>query len=402
MEFELRPWRAEDAESIARYADNPKIAANLRNVFPSPYTLEDARGFVQGCIEADPNRQCTRAIVTGGEAVGSIGLFFGDDVACKSAELGYWLAEPYWGQGVMSAAIRQLCAFAFDTYGLCRIHAEPFAHNAGSRRALEKAGFTLEGVLKNSVYKNGVLCDSCLYALTRGAAVPMKTIGLIGGMSWESTAEYYRLINTYVKEKLGGLHSAKCLLYSVDFAEIEACQTAGDWARSAEILGRAAQSLERGGADFVLICTNTMHKVAGEVAARIHIPLLHIGEVAADALQRQGIRKAALLGTKYTMEQDFYTSKLAARGITPLVPDAAERAFINDVIFNELCRGVLSDVSRGQFVHIIEQRARRGAQAAILGCTEIGLLVHQQDTPVPLFDTTVLHAERAAALALEK
>lgn len=402
MEFELRPWRAEDAASVARHANNPKIAANLRNVFPYPYTMEDAVGYIKSCMDADPARQCTRAIVIDGEAAGSIGIFLGDDVYCKSAEIGYWLAEPYWGRGVMSAAVQQLCTHAFQTYDLERIYAEIFAHNLGSCRVLEKAGFQREGVLKNSVYKNGVLCDSCIYALIGDTSIPMKTIGLIGGMSWESTADYYRILNTSIKEQLGGLHSAKILLYSVDFAEIEACQSSGNWTRSADILVQAAQSLERGGADFVLICTNTMHKVADEVAARVRIPLLHIGEVTAEALQRQGIQKAALLGTKYTMEQDFYTSKLAAHGITPLTPDATERAFINQVIFDELCLGIVSEDSRRRLVRIIEQLARQGAQAAILGCTELGTLIRPQDTPVPLFDTTVLHAERAAAMALGK
>lgn len=400
MEFELRPWRADDAASVARYANNAKIAANLRDGFPYPYTLADAEWFVKGCMDADPARQCFRAVTIDGDAIGSVSLCLGEDVYCKSAELGYWLAEPFWQCGIMSAAVRQLCAEAFQTFDLARIYAEPFAHNLASRRVLEKAGFLQEGVLKNSVYKNGVLRDSCMYALTNDSPVPMKTIGLIGGMSWESTASYYRLINTAVKACLGGLHSAKLLLHSVDFAEIEACQSAGDWTRSAELLGRAAQSLERGGADFFLICTNTMHKVADAVSAQVRIPLLHIGEVTADALTEAGVQTAALLGTRYTMEEDFYTSKLLARGVTPLIPGEDDRAFINHVIFDELCVGILSDHSRRRMVNIVESLAEQGAQAAVLGCTEIGMLIRQEDTPVPLFDTTVLHAERAARLSL--
>lgn len=165
--YTLRPWQAGDIDSVAKYANNPKIAANLRDAFPTPYTYEDARAYVMGCIEAGETTQCTRAICLDGEAVGSIGIFLEQDVYCKNAELGYWLAEPYWGQGIMSQAIRELTDLAFSQYDLHRIHAEPFAHNHGSRRALEKAGYQLEGILKNRIFKNGQIFDSCLYALTR-------------------------------------------------------------------------------------------------------------------------------------------------------------------------------------------------------------------------------------------
>ena len=229
----------------------------------------------------------------------------------------------------------------------------------------------------------------------------MKTIGLLGGMSWESTVTYYQLINEAVKERLGGLHSAKILLHSVDFAEIEKCQSSGDWARSGEILGQAAAGLERAGADFVLICTNTMHKVAGDVQARISVPLLHIGEVTARALLAKGIHKAALLGTRYTMEQDFYRDRLAAAGIEVLIPDAPDRAELNRIIFDELCVGEIVRQPREKIRAVTEALAARGAQGAILGCTEIGLLLRQEDTRVPLFDTTALHAAAAVELALK-
>lgn len=229
----------------------------------------------------------------------------------------------------------------------------------------------------------------------------MKTIGLLGGMSWESTVTYYQIINTVVKERLGGLHSARCILYSVEFDEIERCQSSGDWERAGAILAGAAAGLERAGADFIVICTNTMHKVAGQVRSAVSVPLLHIAQVTAEELRRQGVERVALLGTRYTMEQDFYQSVLTDSGIEVLIPGEEARALVNAVIFDELCRGVISQDSRRAFLDIIAELAGRGAQGVILGCTEIGLLVRQEDTPVPLFDTTRLHAARAALDALE-
>lgn len=228
----------------------------------------------------------------------------------------------------------------------------------------------------------------------------MKTIGLIGGMSWESTLTYYQIINEAVKRELGGLHSAKLLLASVDFAQIEACQQRGDWAQSARILTDAAQSLEAAGAEFLLICTNTMHKVVPQIQAAIHIPILHIADAAAQALREQGITTAALLGTKYTMTQDFYKERLEAAGLQVLTSEGQDVETVNDVIFQELCLGILSPVSREKYCSIIGRLAERGAQAVILGCTEIGLLIGQKDTPLPVFDTTRIHAERAVLEAL--
>lgn len=229
----------------------------------------------------------------------------------------------------------------------------------------------------------------------------MKVIGLIGGMSWESTVTYYEVINQTVAEELGGLHSARIVLYSVDFDEIERCQSSGNWERSAEILSDAARALERAGADLLLICTNTMHKVADEVAAAVSIPLLHIAGMTADELDRAGVTAVGLLGTRYTMEQDFYTGVLERRGFTVLTPGEEDRALVNRVIFDELCRGDIRDESRAAFLRIIDDLAARGAQGVILGCTEIGLLVHPDDTDVPLFDTTLIHARGAAFAALE-
>ena len=228
----------------------------------------------------------------------------------------------------------------------------------------------------------------------------MKTIGLIGGMSWESTVTYYQLINETIKQELGGLHSAKILLYSVDFAEVEACQAAGEWDRAADILTAAAQALERGGADLIVICTNTMHKVAPQVQAGVKLPLLHIAEATAQALKAQGIAKVGLLGTKYTMTQAFYRDKLIEAGLDVLTPDEADMDIVHRIIYDELCLGIIREDSRAEYLRIIDALAARGAQGVILGCTEIGLLVSQNDTALPVFDTTAIHAKQAAMAAL--
>lgn len=228
----------------------------------------------------------------------------------------------------------------------------------------------------------------------------MKTIGLIGGMSWESTVTYYQLINETIKKELGGLHSAKILLYSVDFAEIEEYQAKGQWDKSAEVLSQAAVNLEQAGADFIVICTNTMHKVAPQIREKIHIPILHIAEAAAAALKDQGITKVGLLGTKYTMTQDFYKNKLTEAGIEVVIPDEAGVETVNDVIYNELCLGRIRRESKEKFLDIIEKLRADGARGVILGCTEIGLLVQQADTTLPVFDTTHIHATKAALFSL--
>lgn len=228
----------------------------------------------------------------------------------------------------------------------------------------------------------------------------MKTIGLIGGMSWESTIPYYKIINEEVKNKLGGLHSAKIVLYSVEFDEIERCQSSGNWEKSGDILGKAAQGLEAAGADFLLICTNTMHKVAPQVASMVHIPIVHIADATADELEKSHIRRVGLLGTKYTMTQDFYKQILIDRGIEVVIPDEPDIEVVNDVIFHELCLGELREESRRQFQRIIDSLKGKGAEGVILGCTEIGMLIQQSDSSLPVFDTTVIHAKRAAEIAL--
>lgn len=229
----------------------------------------------------------------------------------------------------------------------------------------------------------------------------MKTIGMTGGMSWESTLSYYKAINEGVKAALGGLNSAQICLYSVNFEPIEKLQHEGKWDETAQLLAQAAKSVEAGGADFLLICTNTMHKVAPEIEAQISIPILHIADATAKQLQQDGIERVGLLGTRFTMEQEFYKGRLQQQfGIDVLIPDAEQRQQVHRVIYEELCLGTIRPESRAQYVEIVEDLHRRGAQAVILGCTEIALLIQQHDTDVPLYDTTKIHAEQAVQLAL--
>ena len=229
----------------------------------------------------------------------------------------------------------------------------------------------------------------------------LKTIGLIGGMSWESTVTYYKIINEVIKEKLGGLHSAKCVLYSLDFQEIEECQANGNWQKSGEILGEAANNLEKAGADFIVICTNTMHKVVNQIKEKISIPILHIAEMTAEKILEKGLKNIALLGTKYTMEQDFYKSKLIEKGINVIIPDKNDIEIINEVIYDELCLGTINSDSKKKFLEIVDKLRNKGAEGIILGCTEIGLLIKNEDTDVPLFDTAVIHAEQAAIYSIK-
>jgi aspartate racemase len=229
----------------------------------------------------------------------------------------------------------------------------------------------------------------------------MKTIGLIGGMSWESSLEYYRLINEGVKARLGGLHSAKSVMVSVDFAEIEALQHAGRWAEAAQILIEAARGLERAGADCVVICTNTMHKVADDVQASVRVPLIHIADATAERVKAAGLTRIGLLGTRFTMEEEFYVGRLVHKyGLDVIVPEPIERDEVHRVIYDELCLGITRTESKVRYVEIIAQLIARSAQGIILGCTEIGLLIQQADSRVPLFDTTKLHAESAVEFAL--
>jgi aspartate racemase len=229
----------------------------------------------------------------------------------------------------------------------------------------------------------------------------VKTLGLIGGMSWESTVPYYRTINRVVGERLGGLHSARLVLYSVDFHDIEVLQHEGRWEESGDILAEAARAVRRAGADAIVLCTNTMHKVAGQIEAAVDIPLLHIADATATRVQQAGVSRVGLLGTKFTMEQDFYRGRLEARhGLKVLTPPGEQRDLVHSVIYDELCLGRVEDSSRQAYRKIVADLVDQGAQGVILGCTEIGLLLGQEDAAVPLFDTAAIHAEAAAEWAL--
>jgi aspartate racemase len=228
----------------------------------------------------------------------------------------------------------------------------------------------------------------------------MLVIGMLGGMSWESSAEYYRLANELVRERLGGTHSARCLLASVDFADIEALQEHDDWDEAGRRLAALARSLEAGGAELLVLCTNTMHKVADEVQAAVSIPLLHLGDVTARAVTQAGIATVGLLGTAYTMEQAFYRDRLVGHGLSVLVPEAADRAEVHRIIYDELCLGVIREESRQIYREIIRRLVEAGAQGVVLGCTEIELLVAAADSPVPVFPTTRLHVQAAVDAAL--
>jgi aspartate racemase len=231
----------------------------------------------------------------------------------------------------------------------------------------------------------------------------MKTIGLIGGMSWESSIEYYQIINETVRTKLGGFHSAKCIMYSVDFAEIEPLQHQARWNEATQLMISAAKNVERGGADFIVLCTNTMHKVADEVEKHIQIPILNIADATAEKIKTEGVKKVGLLGTKFTMEGDFYKDRLIQKhGLEVIIPTAVEREIVHRVIYDELCVGEIKQSSKMKYMDIIERLAKDGAEGIILGCTEIGLLVKEEDSRVPLFNTTRIHAEAAVEYALER
>jgi aspartate racemase len=228
----------------------------------------------------------------------------------------------------------------------------------------------------------------------------MKTIGLIGGMSWESTIPYYKIINEYVGNELGGLHNARIILYSVEFSELENYMSAGEWDKIEKILSDAAVKLQDAGAEVILICTNTMHKMFSSIKEKVNVPMIHIADATGDQLEKDGFKKVALLGTKYTMTEDFYKSRLIDRGFEVLIPNEEDIETVNDVIFDELCCGIINEKSRDDYSLIIAKLKAQGAEAVILGCTEIGGLIRQEDSVLPIFDTTVIHAESAARFAV--
>ena len=228
----------------------------------------------------------------------------------------------------------------------------------------------------------------------------MKTIGLIGGMSWESTIPYYKIINEFVGKALGGLHNARIILYSVEFGELEQYMTVGEWDKIEKVLADAAMKLQNAGAEVILICTNTMHKMFPQIQEMVDVPMIHIADATADELERCGKKKVALLGTRYTMTEDFYKSRLVKRGFEVYIPDEEDIRLVNDVIFDELCCGIIKNSSRDAYSAIISKLRDKGAEAVILGCTEIGMLIKQDDSVLPVFDTTVIHAESAARYAV--
>ena len=229
----------------------------------------------------------------------------------------------------------------------------------------------------------------------------MKTIGLLGGMSWESTVTYYQILNREVAGKLGGFHSARILMYNVDFAELEENMSKGNWAGNAAILSDAAKRLENAGADFIVIATNTMHKLVPDIEKNIRIPILHIADTTAERVRKDGIGRVGFLGTKFSMTQEFVIGRLKAAGLEVLIPDEKDIGLVNDIIFNELCLGKVLDASREQYKRIIACMRDRGAEGVVLGCTEIGMLIGEQDSPLPVYDTTIIHAQEAARRAIE-
>jgi len=230
----------------------------------------------------------------------------------------------------------------------------------------------------------------------------MKRIGLIGGMSWESSAEYYKLLNEEIKDKLGGFNSAECILWSVNFEEIELYQRTNQWTKCGELLNNAAKNLESAGAGLIILCTNTMHKVSDLLLKDITIPFLHIADMTAEEIIKEKIKTAGLLGTKYTMSESFYVSRLTDKGINVLIPDEDEQETVNNIIYNELCKGTINEKSKAKYIEVINKMIKKGAKGIILGCTEIGLLIKQKDVTVKVFDTTIIHAKKAVEFALTK
>ncbi|QQO09927.1 aspartate/glutamate racemase family protein [Breznakiella homolactica] len=228
----------------------------------------------------------------------------------------------------------------------------------------------------------------------------MKTIGLIGGMSWESTAEYYRILNEEVKNRLGGFNSAKCILWSVNFNEIEFYQKTNEWEKCGEVLNNAAINIEKAGADFLILCTNTMHKVSDQFMKGVGIPLLHIADMTAEEIQKDNLKKIGLLGTKYTMAENFYLSKIKEKGLDVIVPAEKDQDAVNSIIYDELCKGEIKDDSRSKFIEVINKMMSEGIEGIILGCTEIGLLIKQENISIKVFDTTIIHAKKAVEYAL--
>lgn len=428
----LRPMELSDASDIMRLAGDRDVASNALSI-PHPYEEGMAEEWIRSQKEQYKEGQAVVFAVVlqaSGELVGAVGLVLRP--RDRNAELGYWIGKPYWNRGYATEAAARILSFGFEDLGLHRIHASVYPRNGASRAVLRKIGMTREGLRREhvkhweafedlelygilesefrSVTKDidekmfGELEDTCTQSGEHVSTNEqnLRTIGLLGGMSWESTTEYYKIINRAVKEKLGGFHSARILLCSVDFAEMERRMRLGLWDEAGFHLAAEAKNLERAGAELMLLCTNTLHKVSDIIEGALSIPFIHIADATGEAIAANSLKKVGLLGTRYTMEEDFHRGRLGRRfDLEVIIPPEEDRQVVNDIIFNELCVGVIDGGSRERFKTIIEKLAAQGAEGMILGCTEIPLLIKPEDSPVPLFDTTELHALAAVRMALE-
>ena len=381
--------------------------------WPTPFTREMAVERIAGAraaVDKEMALPCAIERRSDGVLLGWIGVTR-DAVDGRLGALGYWLGEEHHGRGYMREAVPALVDMAFRRLDLDKIEAAAQPENAASFAVLRRCGMEPVGERMIFAAARGQEERCLVYETARkmpdanrsegGAIVRQGVIGLIGGLSWESSSEYYRIINQAVRNKLGGVRSARCLMWSFDFGEVEALQQAGRWHDAASLMIDAARRLERGGADFFLICSNTMHRMADQVQAAVSMPLLHIADPTAARIKGQGIERVGLLGTAFTMEQDFYKGRLEHRfGLDVLVPEADDRAVVHRVIYDELVQGRVERTSRAEYQAVIARLVERGAQAVILGCTEIMLLVKPEDSSVPLFDTTYIHAEAAVERAL--
>ncbi len=389
----VRPARPDDMASVAEMAR--ALAVHLQDPDPG-----DGRAALIGNVFG-PDRWCECLVAE------ADGVLVGFLLACRryEASMGQrslWISDLYVvpgarGTGAGRALLRAIAERAIDLR-CAHLCWDVWQENAGALAFYARIGGRIDKEIVPMVMSPEQFMAA---ASSIAEGRNMQTIGLIGGMSWESSAQYYRIINQEVRARLGGVHSARSLMLSVDFGEIERLQHAGDWAALTVQMIDAARRLERGGADFFLLCTNTMHRMADDVAANVSIPLLHIADPTAETIKAAGYRRVGLLGTAFTMEQDFYKGRLAGKfGLEVLVPDEADRLVVHEVIYRELVVGEVVAASRAAYRDIIARLVARGAQAIILGCTEIMLLVQPEDSAVPLFDTTTLHAQAAVARAL--
>jgi aspartate racemase len=399
----LRPMEAADLELVRGWLGQEHVARWFLTGSTVSDELEDLRQCVAG---TEPT--LALVVLDSGRPVGWCQWYLCSSYPDHAAGVGaapgdvgidYAIGDPALiGSGVGTALIAALVAHIRQRHPDAGIIADPEATNAASRRVLSKNGFGLVG--EHPVSSEPTDVPMAIYRLAAPRGGALRTIGMLGGMSWESTAEYYRLANEMIRQRLGGLHSAHLILHSLDFADIEQLQVSGAWEEAGEVLADAARGVEAAGADLLILCTNTMHKIAARIEAAITIPFLHIVDPTAAAVSDAGLSTVGLLGTAFTMEQDFYRDRLAAHGLRTIIPESEDRAEIHRIIYDELCHGIVTEESRGVCREIITRVARAGAQGLILGCTEIELLITDRDSPVPIFPTTRLHVAAAVDWAL--